>query len=228
MIVLHNCNRLAYGRRTQRTSTTSPSFAETYRVEVFRFLFAKTWHTEVGSPVFMIQTREDLNAVPLEQFERPIAVEFVDVRSANDGLVRKYRYMQIGNTGVSHSLQISKHWEVRSGARLLNDRTIAEEVEYAAQPDPNQEILRKASRLLGLDFLAFDYSYDVNGRLIVWEVNVLPGLGLPKGPQREHLKIPVERAMASTVRMYLRRAGCEIPFRVQEIINFGSQNPVAA
>jgi hypothetical protein len=71
---------------------------------------------------------------------------------------------------------------------------------------------------LGLDFLAFDYSYDRRGELVIWEINVLPGLGLPREPNREHLAVSIERAMAATVKMYLVRAGLRVPAKVDEFI----------
>ena len=42
-------------------------------------------------------------------------------------------------------------------------------------------------------------------RLVIWEVNVLPGLGIPSEPNREHLTQPIERAMAATLKLYLDR-----------------------
>jgi glutathione synthase/RimK-type ligase-like ATP-grasp enzyme len=163
------------------------------------------------SPVFKINNQDELNRVPINQMELPIAVEFVDTRSKHDGLVRKYRYMAMGDIGISHTLQISDHWEVRSGVRKLTPATIAEELDYCDRPDSNHEIFQSARRALGLDFLAFDYSYDQRGRLIVWEINVLPGLGLPDGSNRAHLIRPLERAMAATLKLYLERAGQVVP-----------------
>ena len=54
-------------------------------------------------------------------------------------------------------------------------------------PDPNHEVFQRVRRGLGLDFLAIDYSYDRQGKPVIWEINVLPGLGLPRGPEREYL-----------------------------------------
>ena len=163
------------------------------------------------SPVFVLHTVADCATVPLEKFAQPIAVEYVDVRDPRDRLVRKYRYMAMGKTGIAHTLQISKNWEVRSGVRVLTDQTIAEEIQYADTPDPHHEVFQHLRHGLDLDFLAFDYSLDRQGELVIWEINVLPGLGLPTGPNRSHLVPPIERAMAATLQMYLERAGLELP-----------------
>ena len=131
------------------------------------------------SPVFLVQRLEDAQEIPLEKFANPIAAEFIDVRHPRDGLVRKYRYMAMGETGIAHTLQISQNWEVRSGVRLLNEQTKREEIAYADAVEPFHETLQRVRCGLGLDFLAFDYSVDQEGELVVWEINVLPGLGIP-------------------------------------------------
>ncbi len=170
------------------------------------------------SPVFKVHRAEQVRDIPLEKFAHPIAVEFIDVRDPQDGLVRKYRYMATGDTGVAHTLQISGDWEVRSGVRVLDERTIQEEIVYADTPDPHHEVLQHVRRGLGLDFLAFDYSVDQDGQLVIWEVNVLPGLGIPSGPHRKHLIPPIERAMAATLKLYLERAGLDVPSRLNEFL----------
>lgn len=170
------------------------------------------------SPVFLVRQPDEARDIPLEKFANPIAAEFIDVRDPRDGLVRKYRYMAMGDTGIAHTLQISLDWEVRAGVRLLNEQTKREEIAYADVPDPYHEVLQRVRCGLGLDFLAFDYSLDQQSQLVVWEINVLPGLGIPSEPNREHLIPPIERAMAATLKLYLVRAGLDVPQRVEELL----------
>ena len=183
------------------------------------------------SPVFKVHSQDELNQVPIDQMEMPIAVEFIDTRSKADGLFRKYRYMAMGDIGISHTLQISEHWEVRSGVRKLTPSTVAEELDYCDHFDPNHKIFQAARRALGLDFLAFDYSYDHHGKMVVWEINVLPGLGLPDKSDRAHLIRPIERAMAATLKLYLERSGQTVPPELESQIEIPPDrriNPVAA
>jgi hypothetical protein len=170
------------------------------------------------SPMFLVRRPDEAKDIPLEEFANPIAVEFIDVRDSDDGLVRKYRYMGMGDTGIAHTLQVSSHWEVRSGSRLLNERTISEEIAYTSGPDPHHDILQRIRCGMGLDFLAFDYSLDKEGHLVVWEVNVLPDLSLPTNSNRKHLTPPIERAMAATLKLYLDRAGVEVPQRLEDML----------
>ena len=147
-----------------------------------------------------------------------MAVEFVDVRDRQDGLVRKYRYMAVGEMGVSHSLYISDDWEVRGSTQLYTESTRREEIEFTSSVDPNHELFQTVRRGLGLDYVAFDYSYDRQGNVVVWEINVLPGLDLPSKPEDAHHGLPFERAMAATVKMYLRYAGIDAPAALDDLL----------
>jgi hypothetical protein len=198
------------------------SFRETTAGMQMPFLIREDLAHGGWSPVYKIETHKDLQNVPLEQMESPIAVRFIDTRSSDDGLVRKYRYMAMGDIGIAHTLQISDHWEVRSGARKMTAGTIAEERNYCSRPDPNHALFQAARRILKLDFLAFDYSYSPQGEVIVWEINVLPGLGLPTEPNRDHLIAPLERAMSATHKLLLQRAKMDIPEKLEERIRLPS------
>jgi hypothetical protein len=124
----------------------------------------------------------------------------------------------MGDTGIAHTLQISRHWEVRADVRVIDDATRSEEIAYADAPDPHHDLLQHVRRGLDLDFVAFDYSLDPKGQVIIWEINVLPGLGIPSKPNRGHLVPPVERAMAATVKMLLQRAQMVVPTQVEDLL----------
>lgn len=175
------------------------------------------------SPGFIVRTDADAREIPLKQFERPMALEFIDVRSPRDGLYRKYRYMAMGEQGVNHSLQISNDWEVRGKTRLLNDATCAEEMAFADGRNKHEQVFQGIRQAMGLDFVAFDYSYDRRGDVVVWEINLLPGLDLANRPEIAHLEPPYDRAMAATVKLYCQRGGLEIPQRVDEILTVRSR-----
>ncbi len=178
-----------------------------------------------GNPISLVKSIEDARRIPLEQYENPIAVEFVDVCSA-DGLVRKFRYMAMGDLGVAHSLQISRNWEVRGGTRdVTGEAAREEEVRYTSHGDRNHDHFQKVRRGLDLDFVAFDYSYDHQGRVVVWEINVLPGLDLPDEPEIAHVLPTYERAMAATAKMYLQYAGLAIPPLLEQKVSLPKPLP---
>jgi hypothetical protein len=170
---------------------------------------------------YLIRERAEVEQVPLERFEDPIAVEFINVQSPVDGYFRKYRYLAVGQRGIALSAQIAKEWEVRGSKRDLTAATRCEEMDHQQQPDPNHERLQQVRRILGLDVVAFDYSYTPAGELVVWEINVLPEMGLNPRPELQYINCTLRRAMASIIELYLTRAGIEAPDSVSEIIATG-------
>lgn len=171
---------------------------------------------------YLIHSAAEAQRVPLERFEDPIAVEFIDVRSPGDGYFRKYRYLAAGNRGVAMSVQIAPEWEVRGSKRDLTTATRREEMNHQRQTDPNHDRLQSVRRQLGLDVVAFDYSYTPAGELVVWEINVLPGLALERHAEREYINYGVRRGMAAVVQLYLEKAGLEVPDSVHRIVAEGT------
>jgi hypothetical protein len=75
--------------------------------------------------------------------------------------------------------------------------------------------------------VAFDYSYTPTGELVVWEINVLPGVGVEHRAEREYINYAVRRGMAAFVELYLTKAGLEIPKAVHQILSSGQAAAVA-
>ncbi|HUG93332.1 MAG TPA: hypothetical protein VML55_21005 [Planctomycetaceae bacterium] len=71
-------------------------------------------------------------------------------------------------------LHVSADWQTRGTNCVYTEELCQEELAYLGGPDPNHARLQRARQALGLDFVAFDYSYDHEGRLVVWEANPFP------------------------------------------------------
>ena len=170
-----------------------------------------------GGPMLRADTDAELRALPLERFQRPVAVELIDVRSPEDGLCRKYRYVVAGRVGVPHHMQATEGWITRGTIRAHTPATQAQEQAYIGRPDPRHELFQRARRILGFDFVAFDYGFDQRGRLVVWEANPYPHLHMPQG-RLSYLAPAMDRTLAAVVHLYLERAGVEIPQRLQDIL----------
>jgi len=167
--------------------------------------------------VFRVDEPGDARRVPWSTFERPLAVEIVDVRSPDDGLHRKFRYVAAGGVGVSHHLQISQEWVTRGENRVITPETRLEELNYLTQPDPNHALLQRACQSLQLDLAAFDYGYSRDGRMIVWEANPFPTFKFAS--QRLTYRNPaMHRTMAAIVRMYLMRANLPVPAALEDAL----------
>ncbi len=161
-----------------------------------------------GSSTFFVKSLDDVKNIPFEQYQAPIAVEFLDTRS-EDGLYRKYRYFAMGDAGVPGPLMVSQDWEVRDNDhRVLNDAIIAEEIAYFSGEDPNHAMLQKARKALGFDFMAFDYSYDAKGELIVWEPNPFPVIwgAQDNAPEKAYQLPSINRIYTTLLNYHLQRA----------------------
>ena len=163
-----------------------------------------------GSKMLRADTREDVHRLPLEQFARPVAVELIDLPDRSDGLYRKYRYVAAGDHGVSHHLQVSRDWITRGNNREKTDLSRDEELAYIAEQDPNHAELQRARKALGLDFLAFDYSYDHEGRVVVWEANPYPYIGFSTR-KLAYRNEALHRTVAAMLAMYLDYGGLPVP-----------------
>jgi len=135
-----------------------------------------------------------------------VAAEFIDVRSA-DGWYRKRRYFMAGPRGTPRHLIVSPNWEVRPVDRVRSQATREEELAFVAANCPHHAIFDAARRALEFEIAAFDYSYDADGRLVVWEVNPFPDLSRPPGEVGEYLAPTVERSYAILADFYAERAG---------------------
>jgi hypothetical protein len=170
-----------------------------------------------GGPMVRVDTEEELRAVPLEGFRRPIAVEFIDVRSPEDGLYRKFRYVVAGRLGVPHHMQTTQGWITRGNVRFHSPATRAQEESYVGRPDPHHEMFQRARVALGLDLVAFDYGFDRRGEPIIWEANPFPYFHIPKN-RLSYLAPAMHRTLAAVIHLYLERAGLDIPAELQEIL----------
>jgi hypothetical protein len=170
-----------------------------------------------GALMVRADTDADVAGVELGRFSVPIAVELIDLPSP-DGLYRKYRYVVAGDKGVPQSLHVGREWIVRGGQHdtVYSDAIREEELAYLAQPEPNHARFVAAAKALGLDFVAFDYSRDGEGKPVVWEANPYPLLHLPEG-RRDYRQAATKRVFAAMAALYLERGGIEVPASLEEL-----------
>jgi len=172
-----------------------------------------------GPPMHRADTLAEARALPVGQIERPIVVEIIDVRDPHDGLHRKYRYVGAGDAGISHHLQASTDWVTRGGNRVDNAVTRAEELAYIGQPDPHHARFQTAMRALELDFVAFDYGYDRDGEVVVWEANPYPHIRMST-QNLTYRNLAIHRTLAAIVRLYLVRAGLPVPAKLVAMMSY--------
>ena len=168
-------------------------------------------------PMLLIETLAQLNNISLAGIIRPIAIEYINTQS-EDGFYRKYRYTITGDIGIPQSIHVQKHWQVRGEKTEYNDSLVKEEKDYLNNPDPNQDQLVTAYNALELDFVAFDYSYDQNEKLVVWEVNPYPYLHFLEY-RRLYRNKNIQKILAAITKMYLDKAGIANNLKIENILS---------
>lgn len=170
-----------------------------------------------GGPVLRVESDDELQRVPIERLQSPIAVELIDVRCP-DGLYRKHRYVVAGSLGVPHHLQATNHWITRGSIRVHTRQIDAQEIEFVSRAESHAELFQRARRALDLDVAAFDYGFDHGGRLVIWEANPFPHFHLPQR-RLSYLAPAMHRTLAAVVHSYLEKAGLAIPERLAAILD---------
>ena len=120
--------------------------------------------------------------------------------------------------GVPRHLIVSRHWEVSAAKREHNHLTKSDEIAYLNQRDANHDILQRIRQALQLDLVAFDYSYDPAGQLVIWEANPYPNLSHPTGIGTEYTRPYVTRSFAAIAAMYLTAGGFDLhPYIIRSL-----------
>lgn len=177
-----------------------------------------------GGTNFLVRSRADVAGIPWHKFRCPLAVEFIDVSSPRDGTCKRYRFFAGGDIGISQTIQISLGWEARRQTRMDSNLADDEEYEYVTTPNPHRKHFLAARELLGLDLVAFDYSYDREGHIVVWEANPYPHVALSSRKNRVHAPWLTARTFALMLSCYLQKAGLTLPDGLREFAEGQTQS----
>lgn len=184
------------------------------------FMLRENWGH--GGAMRRIERDRDLTVDLIRTLANPVAVEIVDVRSPADGLYRAYRYLACGPLGVSVHLHRSANWVTRGSDADASEPSLDEHRRYIEGPDPHHDQFQTVARLLGLDVLAFDYGYDLEGRVVVWEVNPYTRIRFPRAGQ---LGAPTaaHRAAAALVTCCRARAGLPVSRDMLRLLGYAGR-----
>jgi hypothetical protein len=101
-----------------------------------------------------------------------IATEFVNT-CWDDGYYRKYRSIVVGDEVHPRQVQLSNDWMVHLAANPeeAHERALREDKYFIEHGEPDEELLVRASKVIGLEIGAVDYSRTKDGNIIIWESN---------------------------------------------------------
>ncbi|HET6567007.1 MAG TPA: hypothetical protein VFG50_03520, partial [Rhodothermales bacterium] len=165
-----------------------------------------------GGYASLIGSYEEFRGIAWGRLSHPLALEFIDTRS-EDGLYRKYRYILMGDAGLFRHLLITTSWCAHARDRVRGDAYIKEEMDVMDQACPYHDKLNTARKALGMDYVAFDYSVDRQGGLVVWEPNPFPTLWSRHSARDSYAgyqKAHVGRVCTHLLGYYLNQAGIPV------------------
>ena len=201
------CDRLnRVGLRTPRIVLVDATFGETRGGFSLPMIVRKPWGH--GAEIRRLDSDAAFRAWWSHARSEPeawVAGEYLDVRDS-DGYYRKYRCVMAGARGVPRHLIVSPDWEVRPSTRIKTPATKAEELSFVESAFTHFDRFDAARRALDFEIAAFDYSYDADRQLIVWEVNPYPDLSTPHGEVGRYLTPAIHRSYAMLADFYQERA----------------------
>lgn len=111
-----------------------------------------------------------------------LVVEFCDVRD-RDGLVRKYSAFRVADRIMPRSINVGRHWEVKSHGAVHNEDLIDAERAFL-EDNPHERWLTDVFDLASIEYGRIDYGL-LNGVPQVWEINTGPTIsrGVTSGPR---------------------------------------------
>ncbi|MBY5991824.1 hypothetical protein [Ferrimonas balearica] len=137
-------------------------------------------------PMYRIEHPMDLNTLPWHRLREPVACEYLDTQQG--GRFRKFRCMTVDGVSLPRHLVVSGNWCTHTKDRLFDPAYLDEERRYLALPGcPFHGPLNQLRNLMGLDWVAFDFSVDKHGELVLWEPNPFPHLWDYRHPLDERL-----------------------------------------
>lgn len=217
------------GLRTPRMHRVQdlPAFLRDFGGLGFPLLLRENWGHQ--GLMLRIETAQDLRTADLRRIRNPVAIEIVDVRSPQDGLHRLYRYLACGPMGISLHLQRSTGWVTRGRNADRSAAAVEEEARYIGAADPNHARFQAARRELGLQVLAFDYAYDLQGQVVVWEVNPYTRIRFPPAGGADlavaaHQSAAAHRAVAALVICYRVSAGLPVRRDLLRLLGYARQD----
>ncbi len=215
------------GLRTPRSVLIKnhAEFLQDYSGVKFPLMVRENWGHQ--GKILRVERPEEISEENLKGFANPVAIEIIDVRNPDDGWYRMRRYLASGPMGISLFSKRAQDWVVRDNVADTSTDAEEEHLRYTGQEDPNHEKFQSIARLLGLDVLAFDYSLDQDGEVVVWEVN--PYTRLRFVPEESLSRItPAQRGAAAMVSLCRMRAGLPVNSRMLRYLGYAAHHVIPA
>jgi tetratricopeptide (TPR) repeat protein len=143
-----------------------------------RSILARPVGTHGGDDFDKLDGTEELAAYLAKPAETDrYFIEYADYRSA-DGFYRKYRFIFVDDQVLPYHLAICDDWKVHHVNTDMANQVWMQHEEAAFLNEPtlvfnegHYRALREIQQRIGLEYFGIDCSVDINGELLVFEVN---------------------------------------------------------
>ena len=181
----------------------------------FRFpllLRSPGFHT--GRHFTLVERPADLDAaVASLPGDNLLAIEYIDTRNAI-GEYTKYRVMYAGGEMYPLHMAIAHQWKVHYFSSDMADRPDhrAREAAFLGGMEATfgsnvVTTLRRIGEMLGLEYAGIDFTFDRDGRIVVFEANATMIVTMPADDARwAYRRPPVERIYNAVRTMLVQRA----------------------
>ncbi len=200
------------GVRTPRVAAAGSPSDFRSRLHGLEFPFLLRENVGHQRDFHLIACDKDLELAPIEHYDDPVVSEYIETRSA-DGLYRKYRSFAIGDTIITHHLQMSEDWLTRGSGRVQGLTSREQEIEFLISADSFEESLIAARRALDVEYVAFDYGVLPSGEPVIWEANQYAFIHFSTSILT-YRNFAMDRTIAAIVLYYLTLAGIEPPAKL--------------
>ncbi|MEQ9423357.1 MAG: hypothetical protein RJQ09_02985 [Cyclobacteriaceae bacterium] len=156
----------------------------------------------------LVTSQKDLWLVEWESMQDPIAIEFIDTIDDN-GYYNVYRHFFVGSKGILNYVSFSNKWCLHWHERDWSQERLQKELEILNEPVKFQSQLNDLREDLKLDYVNFDYSVDMDGNIVVWEINTRPWIDFDDDSEREGnpaIYARIEETFLEMTRLYLSKA----------------------
>lgn len=123
-----------------------------------------------------------------------LAIRFVD-NVFPDGYYRKRRSFVIGDRVIPRQLMLSASWKVKLENVITGEPAIGEDRRFMTEGEEEEDLVRRAAKLLGPEIVALDYTRRADGSYVFWEGNPRWGMaGLDDHPLSVRFRAATGRA----------------------------------
>ena len=131
-----------------------------------------------------------------------LVVEFCDTADAS-GYYRKYAAFIIGSRVIARGLAYARDWMLKARGSDFSPAMLEEERQFVLG-NPHENEIRRIAGLGGVEYGRIDYALK-DGRVVTWEINLNPTIGLGRGqrgsmpPELRELRAPTREAWTSGI-----------------------------